>query len=158
MMLLLRRLGTLLLICFMCAQNSAPVFYKLLCHPPLPFFFFFCFFRLDQNGKMWLLNVSGAISSHSFCFTLILRDPQSLTKTHQDRPPCVLGTKPKYMVRARVRQSFNHAKPWHYFFENVLFTYNSQEALAMTSNNVTDKRSASLSLLGLKGRVINCLV
>lgn len=51
--------------------------------------------RLDPNGKTLPLNVSGDIFSHFFYFTPILKDLRCLTKTHRDKPPCVLGTKPK---------------------------------------------------------------
>lgn len=51
--------------------------------------------RSDPNGKTSPLNASGGISSLFSCFTPTQRDRRCLTKTPRDKPPCVLGTKPR---------------------------------------------------------------
>lgn len=79
-----------LLICFSSNVYSPrySVLHALISHSAFPP-------RLDPNGKMLPLNVSGDISSHFFYFTPILRDLRCLMKMRRDKPPCVLGTKPK---------------------------------------------------------------
>ena len=56
------------------------------------------FTRLGPNGRMLPLNVSGDISNRFFYFTPTPRGVQYRMKMHQDKPPCVLATKPKSMV------------------------------------------------------------
>lgn len=48
--------------------------------------------RLDPSGKMLHPNALGDISSHSCCFTLILREHQCPMRTPHDRPLCAHAT------------------------------------------------------------------